>query len=176
MPIPVEPYLTQDLDVDLSSMPNCHPRGAGCYTKTLRLGREQGVPLMHTITSCSYTPAKHLGDCGLKAMQERGRIQEGMIADITIFDPKTVTDKSTYTQGCNPAEGIPYVIVSGKAVVKDSNIVHGLHPGQPIRFEKLTESRRTPLDVKTWKKENTVTKIDFGGSDPNQSFSACGCI
>ena len=42
----------------------------------------------------SYNVARHLGDTGLKAMQERGRLQVGMIADIVVFDPQTVTDEA----------------------------------------------------------------------------------
>jgi len=38
----------------------------------------------------------------LKAMQVRGRMQEGMVADITIFDPQTVSDNSTYEKGTLP--------------------------------------------------------------------------
>jgi len=48
--------------------------------------RQLDVPLMHTLSQFSYWPAKHIGDMGLKAMHERGRMQEGMVADITIFD------------------------------------------------------------------------------------------
>ena len=38
---------------------------------------------------------------GVKAIQERGRLQEGMIADIAIFDPQTVTDKATCANACS---------------------------------------------------------------------------
>ncbi len=55
---------------------------------------------------------------GLKSMQERGRMQEGMLADITIFDPETVTDNATYKKGAIPSTGIPYVVVNGTIVVK----------------------------------------------------------
>jgi len=55
-------------------------------------------------------------------MKLRGRMQRGMVADITIFDPEKVTDHATYKMGEQglPTTGIPYVIVSGKMVVKDS--------------------------------------------------------
>ena len=42
---------------------------------------------------------------GLKSMQERGRMQEGMVADITIFDPKTIRDNSTYAKGTHGTIG-----------------------------------------------------------------------
>ena len=173
MPCVTAPFMTEDVDMPLEEMPTGHPRGAGSCGKTLRLGREHGIPLMHQITSLSYTPAKHLGMTGLKAMQERGRLQVGMIADITVFDPKTVTDKATFLKGTAPTEGIPYVLVSGKFAVKDSDIVKDSLNGQPIRYEPC-ESRLEPIDEDKWKHVYTVTKVDFGGTDPSQTFSCCG--
>ena len=68
-------------------------------------------------------------------MQERGRVQEGMVADITIFDPETISDSATYVPGENglPSTGIPYVLISGVVKVKDSVVQDGVYPGQPIR-------------------------------------------
>lgn len=42
-----------------------HPRTAGADAATLRLAREEGVPLMHTLSQLSYWSASHLGDAGL---------------------------------------------------------------------------------------------------------------
>jgi N-acyl-D-aspartate/D-glutamate deacylase len=58
-----------------------------------------------------------------------------MDADITIFDPATVTDNSTLEQGKNalPSTGIPYVLVNGQIVVKDSVAQEGAYAGKPIR-------------------------------------------
>ena len=67
-----------------------HPRTASSYSTTLQLARENGVPLMFTLAQLSYWTAKHLGDTGLKAMKERGRVQVGKVADLTLFNPKTV--------------------------------------------------------------------------------------
>ena len=67
---------------------NGHPRTAGTHAKVMRLGREYDVPLMLTLAQQSYWSAKHLGDAGIEAMQVRGRMQEGMVADITIFNPE----------------------------------------------------------------------------------------
>jgi len=72
-----------------------HPRTGRSRGTVFKTGREQGAPLMFTLTQMTYWPAKHLGDTGIEAMKVRGRMQEGMVADITIFDPETVTDNST---------------------------------------------------------------------------------
>ena len=126
---------------------NGHPRTAGTHAATLRLGREHNVPLMQSLAQNSYWAAKHLGDAGVEAMKVRGRMQEGMVADITIFDPETVTDNATYKMGENgrPSTGIPYVLVNGTVMVRDSKVVDGVFPGQPIRFEPEASGRFQPL-------------------------------
>jgi N-acyl-D-glutamate deacylase len=53
-----------------------HPRTSGTRGRTFRMAREQGVPLMFTISQASYWVAKHLGDTGIVAMQERGRCRK----------------------------------------------------------------------------------------------------
>jgi len=65
--------------------------------------------------------------------REHTRIKVGTAAGITIFDPKTVRDNSTIKQAGLPTTGIPYVIVNGTVVVKDSKVLKGVFPGQPIR-------------------------------------------
>ncbi len=127
---------------------NGHPRTVGTHAKTLRLARELDVSLMQVLAQNNYWAAKHLGDAGIEAMQVRGRMQEGMVADITIFDPETVTDNGTYTVGENgrPSTGIPYVLVNGVIMVRDSVVQDGVFPGQPIRFPVEAEGRFEPLE------------------------------
>ncbi|PWJ38543.1 amidohydrolase family protein [Sediminitomix flava] len=135
-----------------------HPRTAGTRAKVLRLGREQGVPLMFSIAQMSYWPAKHLGDAGLEAMQKRGRIQEGMVADITIFNPKTVTDNATYKSGEQglPSTGIPYVIVNGQLVVKDSKF-EKVWAGQAIRYPISNESKYEAISKEEWLRHHAIS-------------------
>ncbi len=137
-----------------------HPRTAGTRAKVLRLGREQGVPLMFAIAQMSYWPAKHLGDTGLEAMQVRGRLQEGMVADITIFDPETVTDGGSYKAGEQglPSKGIPYVIVNGQLVVEDSKFKK-VWAGQPIRFPVTEESKYEPVSEDAWLNHQAIPTI-----------------
>ena len=119
-----------------------HPRTAGSHAKVLRLAREEGVALMHTLKQLSYFAALHLGEGGIESMRERGRIQEGMVADITVFDADRVTDNATHALGeqGSPSTGIPYVIVNGRVVVEDSKVLE-VFPGQPIVYEPQAEGR-----------------------------------
>ena len=118
-----------------------HPRTAGSHARVLRLGREHGVSLTQALSQLSYWSALHLGNAGISAMRERGRLQEGMIADITVFDPATVTDNATHKRGEQgaPSTGIPYVLVSGQLVVRDSK-VQRIFPGKPIRYATAQRS------------------------------------
>ena len=142
-----------------------HPRTAGTHARVLRVAREEGVPLMQTLAQLSYWSAKHLGDTGLKAMQVRGRMQEGMIADITIFDPKNVKEHATYKAGSNglPSTGIPYVLVYGTIVVKDSRVLKGVAPGQPIRFPAEEKGRHVAATREAWLGKHTIDDCAFGG-------------
>lgn len=112
-----------------------HPRAAGAHARILRLVREKKViPLMDAIGKLSYLQAKWLEPM-VPDMRHRGRLQKDAVADITIFDSNTVKDTADWKEGMNslPSEGIPYVIVNGTIVVKDSKVLKGVYPGQPIR-------------------------------------------
>lgn len=165
-------------DTPYDQIPNSHPRGAGSFAKVLRLCRENNVPLMQGVAQTSWNSARPMSELGLKSMQQRGRIQVGMIADITVFNPETVTDKSTYLQGSLPSEGIPWVIVSGTVVVENSEVLKDVNPGQPIRFEP-TESKLQPLNAEQWKSSFYVVPHDFGGgvqgSQPKYDTSVIRC-
>ena len=169
MPMIPDDNLTWDTPYE--DLPNTHPRTSGSFATVLRLARENNIPLMQAVSMTSYNYAKPLGDMGLKSMQERGRMQEGMVADITMFDPKTVKDNATYAKGTLPSTGIMHVIVNGTLVMKDQQPLKGVNPGQPIRFEPV-KSKFKPLTIEGWKKAYYASPIDFGGgvsgSQPNQ--------
>jgi hypothetical protein len=150
-------------DTPYEDLPNTHPRTSGSFAKVLRLARENNIPLMQAVAMTSYNYAKPLGELGLKAMQVRGRMQEGMVADITIFDPGTVQDNATYAKGMLPSSGINDVIINGVIVMKDEEPLKGVNPGQPIRFEPV-ESKFVPLTIEGWNTTYYTSPIDFGGS------------
>jgi N-acyl-D-aspartate/D-glutamate deacylase len=106
---------------------------------------------MFTLSQLSYWSALHLGEAGLESMKVRGRMQAGMVADITIFNPATVADGSDYKAGENglPSMGIPYVIVSGQLVKRD-NQATDIFPGVPIRFPAEEKARFVPASQDQW--------------------------
>ncbi len=111
-----------------------HPRGSGCYAKTLRLVREEDyMPLMTAISKMTYEVARWFEDF-VPEMKQMGRVKEGANADITVFNPDTVTDNSKPVKGemTLPSTGIPYVIVNGTIVVRDSEVLP-VYPGRAIK-------------------------------------------
>ena len=167
MPLFPDDNLTWDTPYE--DLPNTHPRFSGSFSRVLRIARENNIPLMQAVSMTSYNYAKPLGDMGLKAMQVRGRMQKGMVADITIFDPETVTDNSTYAKGTLPSTGIQHVIVNGTLVMKDQEPLKGVNPGQPIRFEQVKRKFK-PLSEKDWQQTFYASPIDFGGGIPCCEF------
>jgi N-acyl-D-glutamate deacylase len=126
--------IAEDFDTPYDQV-NGHPRGAGTNARILRLVREENLmPLNLAIAKMTYMPARFLQDNGITQMAKKGRMQVGMDADITIFDPETVTDNATTDQGGLPTTGIPYVLVNGTIMVKDSKVLKGVFPGQAIRM------------------------------------------
>ena len=113
---------------------NGHPRAAGAHAKMLRWVRDKkvNIPLMLAVSKMTTMIARYLEDNGVPQMANKGRIQVGKDADITIFDPKTVQDNSTMQNGGLPSTGIPYVVVNGTVVVRDSENVNDVFPGKPI--------------------------------------------
>ena len=71
-------------------------------------------------------PADHMG------MSERGVLSEGMIADIVVFDPETVVDRSTFQDPHQYPEGIDFVIINGIVAV-DDGVFSDVRAGRVLR-------------------------------------------
>jgi N-acyl-D-aspartate/D-glutamate deacylase len=66
-------------------------------------------------------------------MRQKGRLQVGADADITIFDAARVMDRSTYREPSLSPVGIQHVIVNGVSVVANGQAVEGAAPGRAVR-------------------------------------------
>jgi N-acyl-D-aspartate/D-glutamate deacylase len=111
-----------------------HPRTAGTYSRILgKYVREQNaLTLIDALTKMTLMPAQRL-ERRVPSMRNKGRIRIGADADLTIFDPQTISDRSTFQEPAQYADGIKFVIVNGVAIVKDGQLQSGVHPGRAVR-------------------------------------------
>jgi predicted amidohydrolase len=111
-----------------------HPRTTGTFSRVLgRYVREaHSLSLMEAIRKMTLMPAQRL-EARVPAMRQKGRLRVGADADITIFDPATVVDSSTYREPSLAPVGIQHVIVNGVSVVANGQAAEGVAPGKPVR-------------------------------------------
>jgi N-acyl-D-aspartate/D-glutamate deacylase len=65
-------------------------------------------------------------------LPDRGLIRPGFVADSGVFNPATVTDRSTYAAGRTLAEGVDQLIVNGTLVLEHGEPI-GATPGRALR-------------------------------------------
>jgi Amidohydrolase family len=111
-----------------------HPRTAGTYTRVLgHYVRERGaLTLMDALRKMTLMPAQRL-ERRVPSMKNKGRIRIGGDADLVVFDPQHVIDKSTYDEPAKYAKGMKYVLVNGVMVVKEGQLETAVYPGRPVR-------------------------------------------
>ncbi|KAB3531130.1 amidohydrolase family protein [Alkaliphilus serpentinus] len=144
------PYVMIGSDTIISGG-NDHPRGAGNYARLFgRYVRQQkAITMMEAIKKTSLMPAQRLESVA-PAMRRKGRLEVGADADITIFNPETIIDKSTVSQPSLPSEGVEYVIVNGTIVKNLDGLVKNVKPGQPIKsyfVDKSEENQPIPYNI-----------------------------
>lgn len=107
---------------------NPHPRNFGTFPRVLGLyARDRGVlTLEDAVRKMTSLNAAKIG------LTDRGTLRPGAFADITIFDPKTVIDRSTYEKPFAYNEGIEIVIVNGKIVLEGGRHTDAM-PGRALR-------------------------------------------
>jgi N-acyl-D-amino-acid deacylase len=106
---------------------NCHPRAYGCFARVLgKYVREEKIlTLEQAIRKLSSLPATNLG------LDHRGFVQEGMFADVVVFDPATVGDRATFDKPHQYSVGMKHVFVNGAQVLKDGEHT-GAKPGKAL--------------------------------------------
>ncbi len=104
-----------------------HPRGAGTFPRVLgRYVRDLKLfSLAEAIRKMTSLPARRL------KLKDRGEIRLGLKADLVLFDPATVIDRSTFSEPAKLSEGIRTVFVNG-VVVWEGGIATGNRPGRVL--------------------------------------------
>ena len=120
-----------------------HPRGAGTFPRVL--GRyvrdDRWLTLPEAIRKMTSAPAARL------RLEGRGKIAPGAIADLVLFNAKTIVDRSTFTDPAVPATGVEKVFVGGE-LVWDPSARLGTGAGKPTdaRPGRVLMSGHTPVE------------------------------
>lgn len=105
-----------------------HPRGYGTFPRVLGVYvRERGVlTLPEAVRKMTSLPASTIN------LEDRGRIAEGLVADVVVFDPASVRDRATFQEPHQYPAGIPWVLVNGRVVVANGEYT-GERAGKVLR-------------------------------------------
>ncbi len=107
--------------------PNSHPRGAGCFATALSHGLRLGIPLERLIEKMTLLPRALVRP----ALDDRGILVEGALADLTVFDPAAVRGNATVENPGRVSSGIELVLVGGEIAYRPGSW-EGRN-GRPIR-------------------------------------------
>ncbi len=119
--------IASDGDVFAFGKDNPHPRSYGCYPRVLgHYVRERKLlTLEDAIRKMTQLPASRLG------WSDRGTIAQGHCADLVVFDPQTVADRSTFLAPHRHSVGVEHVLVDGQFVLKAGQMT-GKLPGRSL--------------------------------------------
>jgi N-acyl-D-aspartate/D-glutamate deacylase len=111
-----------------------HPRNAGTYSRVLAeyVREKKTLTLMEALRKMTILPAQML-ERSTPAARKKGRMQEGVDADIVVFDPATIADRGTFQKPMEPSVGVRYLVVGGAVLVDQGKILEGVFPGKAIR-------------------------------------------
>lgn len=106
-----------------------HPRAYGTFARVLGeyVRKREILTLENAIRKMTSLPA------GKLKLKDRGLIKEGMWADITVFDPRKIADKATYSEPQQYPAGIKYVIVNGTVTMEKGQHIKASN-GKVLRF------------------------------------------
>ena len=95
-----------------------HPRSTGTFPRVLGhyVREKKLLSLPEAILKMTSFPADFVG------LRSRGRLADALPADITIFDPETIIDRSTYEEPNLMPTGVVHVFVNGVAVLRDGEL------------------------------------------------------
>lgn len=132
-----QPWVSIGLDASEMSLdgilfePHTHPRAFGSMPRFLGhyVREEHLATLPEAIRRITSMPAQRY------RLVNRGLIEPGFFADITIFNPDTIIDRATYTEPTKPSEGVACVIVNGEVEYEHGQLT-GVKAGRPLRHRK----------------------------------------
>jgi N-acyl-D-amino-acid deacylase len=120
--------IVTDGSIGVESEGKIHPRSIGTYARFLgHFVREKKVlPMPEAIRRVTSLPAAKM------RIHDRGLLREGLAADLVIFDPDKIADRSTYQDPWHFPDGIPGVFVNGKPAVWEGELT-GIRSGELLK-------------------------------------------
>jgi N-acyl-D-aspartate/D-glutamate deacylase len=111
-----------------------HPRNAGTYARVLAqyVREKKTLTLMEALRKMTLMPAQML-ERSTPAARQKGRLQEGADADIVIFDPQTIADRSSFEKPMEPSLGVHCLLIGGTLLIDESKLVPDIFPGRALR-------------------------------------------
>src|SRR4051794_6888337 len=105
-----------------------HPRGWGCFARYLghHVRDAHTGTVEQAVQHLAAFPARRFG------LTDRGLLRPGLAADVVVFDPAVIADRSTYADGRQLAVGMEQVVVNGELVLHDGRRTAAL-PGKGLR-------------------------------------------
>lgn len=116
-------------DTILTSQGSHNPASFGTFPRILgRYSRDLGLfPLEEAVRRMTDYPARRFGLEGV------GRVAEGYWADLVLFDPETIADRTTLQKPDVPPTGVEAVWLSGHLVVRGGQVVDAGKHGRVLR-------------------------------------------
>ena len=110
------------------SKTKAHPRAFGTFPRVIAeyVKKEHTMRLEEAVRKMTSLAASRAG------IMDRGILRPGMLADIVVFDPKTIEDVATYSDPLHYSVGVKFVFVNGRPVVWDGSITQE-RPGRALR-------------------------------------------
>ncbi len=111
----IKNFMREDWVMTCSDGSDGHPRKYGTFPRKLRkyVLEEHVISMPFAIRSSTSLPAETFG------FKNRGLLKTGFLADIVVFDPKTIRDTATYEHPQVLATGVRYLFVNGKLAIDD---------------------------------------------------------
>lgn len=106
---------------------NSHPRGAGCFATAIRRALDTGMPLERILEKVTSLPRGVVRP----ALDGRGTIEAGEVADLTVFDPAAIRGNASLENPNQFSSGIDLVLVGGELACRDGRLM--ARNGKPIR-------------------------------------------